>query len=598
LSINNLKLGIAALPHIAQQAADKASSIEQDINNVGQIFSISHQQEISRHEKRLRDAVTKVVKNPAVRIAYHQQELTRLGISLIDDKTTACPLCDKPWQHEELLKHLENKLSLGEIGEQLRGEIFDASKVLREYIDSVTPSLQRLATISQQFDLLEQAKLFGLWLQKLEDLLSVLKNPVNKLVHSTWTQQQIAAMLADESTEKAYKIIAETAQAKFPKATPEQNAWETLIRLEENLKALDRAERAYQVAELTAKRSEKLVELFQAARDTVLGELFESIQERFEALYQNIHHTDEDDFKAKLEHVGAGITLEVDFHGLGTHPPQALHSEGHQDSMGLCLFLALSEKLTADIFDFIILDDVVMSVDAEHRRELCKLLKTQFPDKQFIITTHDKTWATQLKFQGVVNSRGLIELFDWKLDTGPRSNLEADLWNKIAEDLKIHDVPSAAARLRRSSEQFYSQVCYQLQALVPFNPTGSYDLGILLNAAQGQFGKLLSKAKDVANSWGDQDAMGVLNEVSETHKTISTRINSEQWAINPNVHYNNWANFSATDFQPVVEAFRDLSHIFICSKCGAIIEVINQGVHQVTVTCTCGKINWNLRKKR
>ena len=113
---------------------------------------------------------------------------------------------------------------------------------------------------------------------------------------------------------------------------------------------------------------------FQNARDAVLGALYDSIRERFEELYQQLHQSDESEFKASLEHDGAGLTLEVDFHGRGKYPPLALHSEGHQDSMGLCLYLALAERLTKGTIDFIILDDVVMSVDADHRRELCRLL--------------------------------------------------------------------------------------------------------------------------------------------------------------------------------------------------------------------------------
>ena len=59
------------------------------------------------------------------------------------------------------------------------------------------------------------------------------------------------------------------------------------------------------------------------------------------------------------------LNLEVGFYGRGTFPPHAFHSEGHQDSMGLCLYLALAERLTEGLIDLIILDDVVMSVDVE-----------------------------------------------------------------------------------------------------------------------------------------------------------------------------------------------------------------------------------------
>ena len=56
----------------------------------------------------------------------------------------------------------------------------------------------------------------------------------------------------------------------------------------------------------------------------------------------------------------------------GPVSPAAYHSEGHQDGMGVCLYLALMKRLFGDQFTFALLDDVVMSVDAGHRYEFCK----------------------------------------------------------------------------------------------------------------------------------------------------------------------------------------------------------------------------------
>ena len=55
-----------------------------------------------------------------------------------------------------------------------------------------------------------------------------------------------------------------------------------------------------------------------------------------------MHKPDEPDFSAELKPEEAALNLEVDFYGRGKYPPNAMHSEGHQDSMGICLWLALS----------------------------------------------------------------------------------------------------------------------------------------------------------------------------------------------------------------------------------------------------------------
>jgi len=72
-----------------------------------------------------------------------------------------------------------------------------------------------------------------------------------------------------------------------------------------------------------------------------------------------------------------------------------------------------------------------MSVDANHRRQVCRLLTTEFPDRQFLITTHDKTWANQLRSEGLVAASSRIEFFNWSIETGPHINLETERWELI-----------------------------------------------------------------------------------------------------------------------------------------------------------------------
>ena len=47
--------------------------------------------------------------------------------------------------------------------------------------------------------------------------------------------------------------------------------------------------------------------------------------------------------------------------------------------MGVCLYLALIKRLLGSRFRFAVLDDVVMSVDRDHRKQFCQLLKGAFP---------------------------------------------------------------------------------------------------------------------------------------------------------------------------------------------------------------------------
>ena len=160
-----------------------------------------------------------------------------------------------------------------------------------------------------------------------------------------------------------------------------------------------------------------------------------------------------------------GATMMVDFHGRGKHPPHALHSEGHQDSMGLCLYLALCNSLNNSGLSMIMLDDVVMSIDSQHRRNIAKLLKEKISDKyQIILTTHDRLWNRHLRSEGVVSSNKSIEFSAWSIDEGPLILSEKGDWGRIESLLKDGDVKGAAHRLRHTAEWFLREVCFQLEA--------------------------------------------------------------------------------------------------------------------------------------
>lgn len=412
------------------------------------------------------------------------------------------------------------------------------------------------------------------------------------------TPEEIHRLFAPTNLQRTSEEILQAVRLKFPEATPEQTSWDILTKLVENLKVLERTESEFDTATKLSRKATLMSDKFQETRDKTLQNLYNEIRGKFESLYKEIHGNDESAFEASIEPSGASLNFEVSFYGRGKHPPHALHSEGHQDSMGLCLYLALAEKLTRGLIELVILDDVVMSVDADHRRELCKLLTKNFPHRQFLITTHDKTWATQLKTEGVVNSKGSIEFFNWSVDTGPQINIETSIWEKIENDLQKSDIPSAAAKLRRGSEQFFSETCDVLQAQIRYRANGRWELGDFMPATISRYKSLLKNAKEAAQSWGNRDDVTTLNEIESIFGQIVARTQSESWAVNASVHYNNWASLGEKDIRPVLEAFQDLQSALTCNTCHSIFYLTTTGVRLESLRCSCGKVNWNLKEKQ
>ena len=87
------------------------------------------------------------------------------------------------------------------------------------------------------------------------------------------------------------------------------------------------------------------------------------------------------------------------------------------------------------------------------------------------------------------------------------------------------------------------------------------------------------------------------DEIDSIRKEVYKRTYAEQWALNANVHYNNWIDFSENDFRPVAEAFQDLCGLFVCTNCGRMLSVATTGVKPVGIRCNCGRVNWNLTEK-
>lgn len=215
-------------------------------------------------------------------------------------------------------------------------------------------------------------------------------------------------------------------------------------------------------------------------------------------------------------------------------------------------------------------------------------LASAFPNRQLIITTHDRTWANQLRTEGVVTAKRCVQLYDWELATGPRVLDEDDLWARIEGDLDRADVPAAAHRLRRGAEEYFADVCDALWAPVRFKLSGRFDLGDLAPAAMSRYRELLRLAKRAANSWGQREIIERITEIESTSGQIFVRSQVEQWAVNHNVHFNAWIDFTRADFEPVVEAFGDLLDVFRCSGCRTLLRVVADGAEPAGVQCSCG----------
>lgn len=542
------------------------------------------------------DVSMKLAANARLATELGRRELTRLGLELLAGN--ACPLCEHLWPAGDLDSRLSARLAVADEAGALHTQRRDATMSLVSLTRSIRTRLTSLVEIARQHLDREELDPLLSWGDGMEVLEHALESAngglaapgppdIVETLLPSWAPSLIDALVARWQSEE---------RASGP--SEEQLAWDALTRLDEHLGRVEAERKDLQKAESVQGRATQLLAAFQSARESVLNALYESVKGRFVQLYRELHGDDEPEFNAVMQPSQTGLDFKVDFHGRGTHPPHALHSEGHQDSMGICLYFALAERLTGGFIDLVILDDVMMSVDADHRRDLCRLLSTAFSEKQLIITTHDRTWAHQLRSERVVTGRDSVQFYGWDVSTGPRVAFAGDVWEEIDKDLVAGQVSTAAHRLRRSSEEYFASVCDALQAPVAYKLDGRHELGDFAPAAIERIRKLLRQAKNAAGTWDQREFRERLGEIDSTHGQVFARSNAEQWPINATVHYNSWENLSAADFHPVLEAFQDLFDVFRCTSCGTLLRVTWVGGSPATVRCSCGAVDWNLQEKQ
>jgi len=588
-----LKAGLQP-PAESSAKGPNIASLSTDTAGLRKAISSDVAAQLAKTDTALRDLVKELRADPDALRAVERLQLMEIGIRLIDE-SGKCPLCDHQWAPGKLVEYLQAQLKALQTTVKRTKQLNQLAESVVRPVEDAAARLERIIAVAEAIGLAADAAQLGAWRAELQALSSCLGAPLEKYPDARFGPKQVQGLLAPANAGDVLSRIESAAKEKVPAMSSLQTAWDTLTRVDENLRALQGSKTDLAVAQTHYARATVLRDSFVKSRDTVLSALYNEVAGRFAELYQNLHGTSEEHFTAVIRPDQAGLEFEVDFLGRGNHPPHALHSQGHQDSMGLCLYLSLAERLTGSALGLVILDDVVMSVDTDHRKSLCGVLRESFSGRQFIITTHDRVWANQLVHEGVVRSKDTLEFYDWDLETGPRVNDIVDMWDRIAEDIAKNDVPAAAARLRRGLETFFDEICCNIQAPAVRRRDGRLDLGDLLPSAMSHYGKLLKQAKSAAQAWGDKESLGLLNAADACRAEAYRASGAERWAIDLNVHFNAWANFSKNDFLPVVQAFRDLCTLFQCPSCGGTIGLTLEGHSPASLKCPCGHVSWNLK---
>lgn len=255
------------------------------------------------------------------------------------------------------------------------------------------------------------------------------------------------------------------------------------------------AEGAIVGANELARRATVAKDAFFKARESAIQKVFDAIAETVLDYYQRLHDFDHViersectaiELKPTSRAAAGGLRLAIQFLGLAdSRDPRAFLSEGHLDSLGLCLFLA-SVQIFNPPGSLLVLDDVLTSIDREHRRRVGELLFQEFADYQIVLTTHDEHWHDLLNSSarawGIQGQWAFVKVAGWSVDSGPSLSEVNDSWEFVDAHLTEADYRELGGPFRLILEDFLKRTAAKLELKVKFKIDGRYTAGDFVNS--------------------------------------------------------------------------------------------------------------------
>ena len=165
-------------------------------------------------------------------------------------------------------------------------------------------------------------------------------------------------------------------------------------------------------------KAEKTFNIFTKSKKEYIDSILSEIRDDIKYFYDYIH--DEDEIRSPDIIVSGAREIDIKLDSFGDYyDSRSYASEGHLDTLGFCIFLALNKQFND--LGLIVFDDVLTTVDIYHKERIVRLLLEEFEDFQFFITAHDRSWVDELESLCVEYDRDnvIYEIEDWSLDEGP-----------------------------------------------------------------------------------------------------------------------------------------------------------------------------------
>ena len=227
-------------------------------------------------------------------------------------------------------------------------------------------------------------------------------------------------------------------------------------------------------------RLERALKIVAEERKQFTDDILAGIAAEVARLYEAVHPGEELN-KIRLEldpKKRASLEIGATFFGLNSRP-QAYFSDSHLDTLGLCVFLALS-ALDQPENTILILDDVLASVDEPHVNRLFEMLYSEAGKfRHCIITTHYRPWKEKFRWGWIKTGQcQFVELTRWTILEGLTLNRSVPDVQRLKQLLEKPSQPAACLRKSRVIlEAALDFLTTHYECSIPRRAGGDYTLG-------------------------------------------------------------------------------------------------------------------------
>jgi len=503
------------------------------------------------------------------RIAVLEPTSTYLDAVEPKEGEIKCPACGQKIDALTFANHVANELSNLQSARAARDQLREARRQLGNAIGTLLENVEK-EEVAEWLQAQSQADL----LASVDQLRSLdLTDRDGRWPKGTWevldtTIPMISARFeefAGSSPPSTKELIADKRVVDACKNIPEIRELQSAIsQIETLLITLDQAETS--VRQAIRERTQVIMSSMSADIQRLWGKLHPDEPIEDVQLYMS-----EDAEKA--------IDVRLKFYNVAQPSPRLTLSEGHRNSLGLCIFLALA-LIDGNAGRPIILDDVVSSMDREHRGMLAQVLAEDFGERQVILLTHDREWYTELRWRLPARDWLFLTLRPWEdPHKGIQWSHSAYTFDDARSKIKT-DPESAGNRARAIMDTELAIVAEKLQISLPFARGDRNDRRTCIEFLE----RIISDGKDKLRR-KQGGGWSTYEEAISDWETAYTLLGA--WA-NRASHA---GSLIAKEAEQLIAACERALERFRCPDCGDPIWIANQQGRK-RMQCQCGLLHW------